>query len=174
MNNRVWLVALLFALLAACVNPSQSAPRSTPSLNNSSPVSNSLSDLKKYITVPGTPSAAQWQITRLGPDNNDDRSVPGPSTYELNAVITYSPADLAVLKTASTTSSDSIAASVDEAFFLNWFPVSVKAAFAKQPDGHYVFSDTHYSAQAFYKTPYDEGRLLFVSATEVLVVLIAD
>lgn len=171
------MALILLALTAsACIGTTATPKTASPSptMSNSTAVKTDLAELAKFIVLPGTPSGAHWQITRLGPDNNDNRSVPGPSTYELTAVIAYSPENLAQLKTHSTASDDSSAIDVGEDFFLSWFPPSVKAAFVKQADGRYKFNASRYNAQAFYKTPYDEGSLLFISPTEVLIVVISD
>ena len=181
MNKRRFLpakaaiaVILLTMTFGACTGTTTVPKIASPTMSNSTEVKTDLIELQTYVAVQSAPSSVQWQIIKIGPQDSDTRSVPGPGTYQLTAILSYAPDDLTNLKAQSPASNSGTDVVVAEDFFLSWFPASAKAAFAKQTDGSYKLKGDRYSAQAFYKSPYLQGSLLFISPTEVLIVLITD
>lgn len=161
---------LLSVLLISCTANSAPTPSATTTPEKTA-VKTDLTELRKYITVPGTPSAVKWQITRLGPQNNDS-GVPGPSTYQLIAILNYSDAEIAALKAKFVVKAGDIL--VGPNAIQDWFPASVQAAFIKQSDNNYKLNGQALSAEPFYRSPYLQGDAALIGNGELWLTLIAD
>lgn len=159
----------MLALTACALNPNPTP--STTATPEKTVVKTDLTELRKYITVPGAPNAVKWQITRLGPQNNDS-GVPGPSTYQLIAILSYANTEIESLKTKLTPKGGDIVLGPDALH--DWFPASVQAAFIKQSDGNHKLNGQHISAEAFYRSPYLQGNAVLIGPGEIWLMLIAD
>jgi len=175
MNLRILFHANLAALfllliLTACTTNSGPTPSATAAPEKTA-VKTDLIELRKYITVPGTPNAVKWQIARLGPQNNDS-GVPGPSTYQLTAILSYSNTEIESLKPTLTPKGGDVL--LGPTALQEWFPASVQSTFIKQSDGNYKLTGQHISAEAFYRSPYLQGDAVLIAPGEIWLVLIAD
>lgn len=134
-------------------------------------VQDNLESLAQHITLPFPPETALWTITPLG--NSSARSAPGPTDYRLDAVLTFSPADLDKLRAEAV--ADAVNGEIvwQESSFASWYPDSVKQSFSHDEESaSYTFNGSAYDAAALFgKSPYLNGRFFITPDSIVFLTL---
>lgn len=89
-----------------------------------------LDGLAAFISLPAQPTSVQWTTTILNP--NTDRSVPGPTDMQIEAVMSFAAADLEQLKAQAQPLGWTV--QWKESTFKPWHPQSVRDAFEADGD----------------------------------------
>lgn len=129
-----------------------------------SKVSSDVLELSKYIVLPYRPTAVLWQTAIQG---NASNRVPGPTDWELTAILTFSQADVEKIVAEAALQENPYVDSVQPQ---EWFPPELKAYVVKDANtGEYQLQGKVYSAIAFTKLSLRNGLLLRVGETQYLL-----
>lgn len=124
--------------------------------------STDIDALGRLITLPRRPTAAIWRRVRKGSNTRSD--VPGPTDYELQAVLTFSNEDAEnIVKEAAARERPGDVGTIKK---LDWFPAEVKENLIEEPNSdEYRFKGETYDAGAFAKSPLTHGYFVRVGRT---------
>ena len=109
-----------------------------------------IDELAQKINLPATPEKAVWLITPMG---NPDNRVPGPTDYELTAVMQFSEAETEKLESILTKNNKSKAGNVK---IPEWFPADLKNS-ANQAG---KIEGERFDAESFSQSPFLNGTIL--------------
>jgi len=123
--------------------------------------STDIDALNRVITLTRRPTAAIWQRAVKGSGRSD---VPGPTDYELQAVLTFSEEDAeSIVEEAAKRERPSDVGTIKK---LDWFPAEVKENLIEEPGSdEYRFKGETYDAGAFAKSPLTHGYFVRVGQT---------
>ncbi len=168
---------LIFAIVVTTISckllatPPEGENTSDPIENT--PVRNDSEGLAQIINLPARPQSALWHVST--PGNENPRSVPGPSDYTLEAVITFSDEDFQAIQADASAYVLDWIVEWDESYFEEWYPDSIKNSFTFDDEtGKYRLVHSVYDAsQMFGKSPYLTGSFIFsdVNAGELFLSL---
>lgn len=123
--------------------------------------STDIDALNRAITLPRRPTAAIWQRAVKGSNRS---GVPGPTDYELQAVLTFSEEDAErIVEEAAKRERPGDVGTIKK---LDWFPAGVKEQLTKESDSdEYRIKGEVYDASAFAKSPLSHGYFVRVGQT---------
>ncbi len=119
-----------------------------------------ISELKKHISLPFEPQSAVWQIS--SPTKNES-GVPGPTDWQLHAILQFSEADAEKIVAAATKRQNPDS---DAVFWEDWFPAELKKNIAPEKvSDRDVLNGLSYDAGDFHKSPLINGTLVRIGKT---------
>lgn len=155
--------ACLWSSGQAIKNPSNKIVNMNSSSDNKAEISSDVQALAKNIKLAMLPTEAKWQAKTLG---NAQSSVPGPTDYQLIAVLKYTDADAQnLIKELEKTLSENKIGNVEVE---EWFPEAVKKTAQKIDDQTLIEGDA-YAPDLFLQAPYSGGKLIRVGETNYFV-----
>ncbi len=123
--------------------------------------STDIDALNRVITLPRRPTAAIWRRAVKGSSRS---GVPGPTDYELQAVLTFSEEDAErIVEEAAKRERPGDVGTIKK---LDWFPAEVKENLVEEPGSdEYRIKGEVYDASAFTKSPLSHGYFVRVGQT---------
>lgn len=135
------------------------------SMDKDAEISDDIEVLAQNINLPFRPAEAKWQAKTMG---NLNSSVPGPTDYELTAVLKYTDADAQMLiKRLEEIPVDKKIGSIK---VKEWFPEDVRSA-AQKINDQIVIEGANYSPDLYLRSPYSGGKLIRVGNTNNFVLV---
>ncbi|MFD3162776.1 hypothetical protein [Herpetosiphon sp. NSE202] len=143
MHRLYYLVAILGCMVWGCA--SQTAP---PTPIAAAQVRTDIDGLAAFVSLPFQPTSVQWTTTTLNPQT--DRSVPGPTDMQVEAVLSFAATDLEQLRAQAQPLGWNV--QWQETTFKPWYPQSVRAAFAFDGDAFQLTVPSYDAIPAFGST----------------------
>lgn len=127
-------------------------------------ISGDIQALSQQIPLPVQPQEVIWQQRKLGAENS---TIPGPSDYQIVAVLRYNEADAKKLVEKAKDNSGDIPAegSIEVE---PWFPEAVKKLAQKDEEDN-VVTGARYNPESFMRSPYSNGKLIRVGKTNYFI-----
>lgn len=116
---------------------------------------NNIDELSRLVNLPLRPQSVLWELRRLGGNTNPE--VPGPTDWEITAVLIYSQSDAEKVAAAAAKIELPVA---DDLELKEWFPEQIKTAATKI---------NRYRADAYFRSPYYNGGLFRFGVTGYFV-----
>jgi hypothetical protein len=126
--------------------------------------SQNLDELARVVNLPLRPQTAVWQRKRLG--GNQVSDIPGPSDWNLTAVLRYSDEDAE--KVAAAAAKHETAAP-DEAEIEEWFPAELRKLAEDSATTPKTIAGQRYRADDFRRAPLLSGSLIRIGKTGYFV-----
>lgn len=177
-NRQLFISVIIISLLLfSCTNPDideGEVNKLRPNVNTNSnvnidPNANQAEDseveLKTLINLPFEPEENVYKEMKLGNANNN--RVPGPSDNKLVAVLKFSEENTKKLISDLETKGNPFETKIDPE---PWFPAELIAK--SQMSGDETIKGTGYSAEMFFKSPYNNGTLARVNQTDYFVLIL--
>lgn len=158
------LAALFVFLLTNCGNliktdnVSNTNLRSNSETNKTMEVSNDIEKLGNVINFPVKPEKVVWQAVVRGGES----TIPGPSDYELRAILTFSKADAD--KITKKASEKETPRDIPTIPMYKFIPAELKDKLKKDGD-NYKFEGDLLDASEFYKSSFRDGYLVRIKDT---------
>ncbi len=160
-KSLVFISAALFILCTTGCRYLESVPISNTSNTNAKKnmePSNDLTKLAEKITLPAKPEKAIWEIVPRGIES----IVPGPTDYELHAILTFSKEDAD--KIADNAAKKDKPIGIAPIPLYKFIPEDLKAKMRKNGD-NFDFEGDLLDASAFYKSSFKDGYLIRIKNT---------
>jgi hypothetical protein len=160
-------------LVGACdsrAGPALSTNAKTPGMNEAATPASApapiqdIAALGKIVPLSPAPAAVTWQRKILG--GNRVSAIPGPTDYELTAVLEYRDADVAAIVAAAAKVAPGVPGEVE---WEAWFPAKLKAQTTTAPDGRSILKGERFEAAAFKRAPLLQGTLTRIGKTNTFV-----
>lgn len=158
MHRLYYLVAILGCMVWGCA--SQTAP---PTPIAAAQVRTDIDGLAAFINIPFQPTSVQWTTTTLNPQT--DRSVPGPTDMQVEAVLSFATADLEQLRAQAQPLGWNV--QWKETTFKPWHPQSIRAAFQPEGDGFKLTVPVYDAIPVF--SPSNAGSFFITPAGDVFL-----
>lgn len=169
MNGKLNIAALMMIVFSICgcsflSNDSANGRGNTNSATGKqAEVRNDIEALARTINLPVRPTEALWQIKTMGVENS---RAPGPTDYQLTAVLKFDAANTAIL--LERLGESSAPKPTDNVEIAEWFPEEIKKA--AQPNGTALkLKGTIYAPDSLLRPPYSSGTLIRVGTTNYFV-----
>jgi hypothetical protein len=131
---------------------------------NAPPPSHDIAALANIVPLSPAPVAVTWQRKILG--GNRVSAIPGPTDYELTAVLEYREADVAAIVGAASKAAPGVPGEVE---WETWFPAKLKTQAVTAPDGRSVLKGERFQPTAFKRAPLLQGTLTRIGKTNAFV-----
>ncbi|WP_054535188.1 hypothetical protein [Herpetosiphon geysericola] len=154
------LIAILLLGLIVCGCASQTA---TPTPIAAALVRTDIEGLAAFVSLPFQPTSVQWTTTTL--TAQPDRSVPGPTDMQVEAVLSFTAADLEQLRAQAQPLSWK--PQWKATTFKPWYPQSVRDAFAFDGDAFQLTVPSYDAIPVFGSTR--PGSFFITPAGDVLL-----
>ncbi|MBM7843860.1 hypothetical protein [Herpetosiphon giganteus] len=154
---------LIAILILGCMVWGCASQTATPTPSAAAPVRTDIDGLAAFVSLPFQPTSVQWTATTL--TAQPDRSVPGPTDTQLEAVLSFAAADLEQLRTQAQPLSWK--PQWKESTFKPWYPQSVRAAFAFDGDAFQLTVPSYDAIPVFGSTR--PGSFFITPAGDVLL-----
>lgn len=126
--------------------------------------SQDIAALANIVALSPQPVAAIWQRKILG--SNRVSAIPGPTDYELTAVLEYRDADVAAIISAAAKAAPGVPGDVE---WEAWFPAKLKVQVVTAPDGRSVLKGERFQPAAFKRAPLLQGTLIRIGKSNTFV-----
>lgn len=204
MMRRIMSLLLVIPLvfMTGCVSDSSKAvntttnktPSGTSQPIKSEELNQDLKSITKVMNLPYQPKRVLFQYTAMNPNKNEGKDkdvmeVPGPSEYQLVALLEFDPATIEeIRKQLKETPSNKSYRVLDEmieqwytkeqqaeikknnkALIEDWYPDYVKKEYKELEKTAYLFTGYHYPTTLFAKQPFERGYIFFAPHNTVFV-----
>lgn len=160
-------------LASACdsrAGPAQPNNAKSTNMNDAASTANApapsqdIAALANIVPLTPPPVAVIWQRKILG--SNRVSAIPGPTDYELTAVLEYRDADVAAIVSAAAKVAPGVPGDVE---WEAWFPSKLKAQVVSAPDGRSVLKGERFQPAAFKRAPLLQGTLTRIGKSNTFV-----
>jgi hypothetical protein len=167
------MLSCVCVLVGACdsrAGPAVSTNAKAANMNDATPSadkplpSQDIAALARIVPLAPAPVTVVWQRKILG--SNRVSAIPGPTDYELTAVLEYREADVAAIVSAASKVAPAVTGEVE---WEAWFPAKLKSQVATAPDGRSVLKGERFEAAAFKRAPLLQGTLTRIGKTNTFV-----